>query len=281
MATIDEVLSRLSKTPVSPVGNAFTEAQDLTRGIVQFQKNQRAQPLITNLQDLSSQFAQAPTVQQSKLNARANALRAAYINSGGSPTDLPKELWGSDPSQGFQTGTGQFNLGSADDNLSFGQKLKRAPITGMFENKPIWERQYQQGLLDISRLNAQNTQDKNYLDKMMDIQKNLTEQGNKQTENINKAIQDAHIAIDKAMVRIPNPDSKTRSTNPYIMTNMRPEMKSQMKDVFNRTFNRLRTNGITMLTPDMQKAVLQELPEGGGWDVINALNSALKTSPKQ
>lgn len=64
--------------------------------------------LITALKNIGSQFGSTPAAGQAALNTQANEARNAFIQAGGNISDIPTNLWGSDPSQGFQTGQGAF-----------------------------------------------------------------------------------------------------------------------------------------------------------------------------
>lgn len=120
--------------------NALEDAPLVAQKIIDFQKQQRAAPFIKALQNYGAQYGAAKTDadRQSASNA-ANLARSEFIKSGGSPWDLPLNLWGSDPSKGFQTGAGSYAAPYSGDNLTLGQKMKRAPFTGMFEGKPTAE----------------------------------------------------------------------------------------------------------------------------------------------
>ncbi len=126
------------------MANPFEDAMALADAIVRYQKQKRAQPYVQELQRIGSQWAGATPQAQQNLNAQNNAIRNAYLQAGGSPIDIDRSLWGSNPNQGFQTGTKQFTPGYFGDNLSYGQKAKLADITGMYERKPTWARQVQE-----------------------------------------------------------------------------------------------------------------------------------------
>lgn len=142
---LNDVLSRLASGDYGGEvkrTNAWEQAPILAQKIIDFQKTQRAAPFIQALQNYGQQYNKAQTDQE-KQNASnaANLARAEYIKSGGSPWDLPSNLWGGDPSKGFQTGSNIFTAPYAGDNLTFGQKAKRAALTGMFEGRPVPEYQ--------------------------------------------------------------------------------------------------------------------------------------------
>jgi hypothetical protein len=145
-----DVLSRL-KDPNNTYGleaprmNALTQAPEVAGNILQYQKAQRAAPIIAALQNYGKQWgaAQAPEEQQ-RINAAANLARSSYLKSGGSPMDLPENLWGSSPEQGFQTGAEEYSPSYTGDNMTLGQALKAAAATGMFRGQPTWDRQLQE-----------------------------------------------------------------------------------------------------------------------------------------
>lgn len=135
-----------AQTNPQMTGNSLNDVIDraklIAKSIVANQKQQRSQPYADTLQGLSKRYAAATTPQaQIGLNQQANQARASYIASGGSPMDLDKSLWGSNPGNGFQTGTGQFKPGYAGDNLSIGQKIAQAPIFGNYEGRPTFDKQ--------------------------------------------------------------------------------------------------------------------------------------------
>jgi len=147
---LQDVLARLND-PNSGYGNevprvnAMSQAPALAQAVVNWQKKQRALPVMQALEGYGKQYGAAQTDEErQRANAAANLARATYIKSGGSPIDLPQNLWGGDTSQGFQTGEGTFTPPYAGDNLSIGQKLKQAAMTGMFDGQPTWDRTLQE-----------------------------------------------------------------------------------------------------------------------------------------
>jgi hypothetical protein len=137
-------------------------AKSLVQALVQTQKQQRSEPYANTLKQIGEKFATSEAKMRPMLNQQANKTRADYIASGGSPIDLDQGLWGSDPSQGFQTGEGQFTPGYAGDNMSMGQKLRLAPTTGKFEGNPTFDalmstlqNKLQNRQLDMSEANSQ------------------------------------------------------------------------------------------------------------------------------
>lgn len=283
MPAMDEILKELAK-PVaeSRYGgsqfSAFEAAPLLSQALVRFQKEQRAQPTATELQDLSGEYAKTPAAQQSQLNSRANALRQNYLQSGGSAFDLPKNLWGSDPNKGFQTGLGQFVPGVPGDNLSFGQKLKLAPIAGMYEGKPTWERQYQQRALDIQNktadaniLNAKNdnalAREKLDYDKIMDVFK----LGGERQKSADKQLQDAKDNVYKAFDSLENYDEYGNKTTP-----MDPKIKSNLKAWYNNEITDLLKSPNPRETLEAAKDdILKEYGDWTGSHILNALETTL------
>lgn len=140
---LSDVLSRLGSggygQDVRRV-NALEDAPLMAQKIIDFQKQQRAAPFIKALQGYGAQYGGATTdTDRQSINNAANLARSEFVKSGGSPYDLPSNLWGGDPAKGFQTGAGSYAAPYAGDNLTLGQKMKRAPFTGMFEGKPTAE----------------------------------------------------------------------------------------------------------------------------------------------
>ncbi len=153
-------------------GNIFANAPLLAQALVQFQKQQRAEPFTQALNQYSQQWQSAGTdAERQAANQQANLARATFLQKGGSPTDLPTNLWGSDPLAGFQTGAEHYSPLYAGDNLSFGQREKtealeraresarqsaltnalnlragEASITGIdpYTGQNTWDRQYRE-----------------------------------------------------------------------------------------------------------------------------------------
>lgn len=90
-------------------GNALNIASQLAKGISQLEKDERSKPYAQILSGYSNQWAAAPEEQRQFLNEAANQVRGNFISAGGSPMDLPENLWGSDPGKGFQTGAEDFS----------------------------------------------------------------------------------------------------------------------------------------------------------------------------
>lgn len=109
-----------------PRTNAFVSAPLLAQAVANFQKQQRVAPLQKALEMHGRQYGAAQSEEeQQRANAMANLARAAFIKSGGSPLDVPQNLWGGDTSQGFQTGAAEFTPPYSGDNLTLGQRLKQ------------------------------------------------------------------------------------------------------------------------------------------------------------
>lgn len=143
---LKDVLSRLGSggygQEVSRV-NSMEQAPLLAQKIIDFQKTQRSAPFIKALQGYGAQYgAAASDAERQGASNAANLARSEFVKSGGSPWDLPSNLWGSDPNKGFQTGGESYAAPYSGDNLTFGQKAKAAALTGLFNNRPTPE--YQQ-----------------------------------------------------------------------------------------------------------------------------------------
>lgn len=67
-----------------------------------------ASALIDALKGVGARWGTAG-VDNAALNTEANALRSAFAQSGGSISEIPTNLWGSDPGRGFQTNTDTFS----------------------------------------------------------------------------------------------------------------------------------------------------------------------------
>ena len=134
MAT-EDIYERLGVGGYNPT---YQAPEDIVNRIASFQRSQRAAPFASEIQSAGQGYSQAAPDVQAQKRARANQLRQAFVAAGGRPDDLPKELWGSSPDQGFQIGDGQFHIytPSVEDNMTYAQKTQRAAITGLFENKP-------------------------------------------------------------------------------------------------------------------------------------------------
>lgn len=102
-------------------------AKQLANGILQYQQQQRAEPFVKALTGYGQQYAQAQddTARQ-QANAAANAARAAFMQQGGSPYDLPQNLWGANPQAGLQTAVSGDNMYApaySGDNLTYAQRV--------------------------------------------------------------------------------------------------------------------------------------------------------------
>lgn len=126
----------------SPRPDSFEQAKQLAQNIIQFQQEQRTAPIVKALQDIGMKWQAAKTDEErAALNAAANSTRQNFLLSGGAPMDLPTNLWGSDTAKGFQTGAEEFKPGFAGDNLSMGQRMKLAAMTGMFNGQKTFDRE--------------------------------------------------------------------------------------------------------------------------------------------
>ncbi len=154
------------------VSDIINRAKAFAKAIVDYQKEQRSAPYAGTLRDIGEMFAAADAKRKAQFNQQANKVRADYLASGGSPMDLPRELWGSDPSQGFQVGEGKFVPGYTGDNLSYGQKERLAALTGLFEGKPTFARQVEEagltGMYQGKPTFAREMAEKNYA---LDVQR--------------------------------------------------------------------------------------------------------------
>lgn len=116
---INKILSNQQSVPgtSSAYGNEvprydpLTMAPDLVKAIVAAQTEQRSKPITEALQGFGKQYYTAGTAEeQQAANNMANTARSLYLQSGRSPMDLPQNLWGSSPTQGFQTGADTFEV---------------------------------------------------------------------------------------------------------------------------------------------------------------------------
>lgn len=122
--------------------NPIEGALALAKAIPEFQKEQRVSPFMQALQNLSSKWGAAGTdTERQSLNAAANQTRQNFLQAGGSPLELDSKLWGSDPTQGFQTGGEDYTPGYAADNMTTGQREKLAALTGLFAGRPTYNKQ--------------------------------------------------------------------------------------------------------------------------------------------
>ena len=71
------------------------------------QKQERLAPVTNALSGLGEQWKSAQTDEaRQQANALANLTRSNFIAGGGSPSELPTNLWGGDTAQGFQASQG-------------------------------------------------------------------------------------------------------------------------------------------------------------------------------
>lgn len=90
-----------------PIQSTIKEARQIADMIKSQRLQARTQPAVSALSDITRQWQSAQDDEQrQRLNALASLTRANYLAGGGSPADLPKQYWGSDPTQGFQTTAG-------------------------------------------------------------------------------------------------------------------------------------------------------------------------------
>lgn len=147
------------------IADTMGQAKDLAQNISAYQMQQRTAPVIQALQQFASNYNAATTDDgRHSANTMANQVRANYLAGGGSGMDLPTNLWGADPSQGFQTAagfqspvTGYEGLGRKDtigfqrqallDALT--RRVQEAGLTGIdpATGQKTWDRQYQEASL--------------------------------------------------------------------------------------------------------------------------------------
>jgi len=174
---LQDIISQLNKRPVGdgygnevPRYNAFEQAPLLAQAITQFQKEQRVNPIAAALQNISSKWKAAQTDEErNALNAAANITRENFLQSGGSPMELSSSQWGADPTRGFQTGAEEFRPGYAGDNLSMGQRMNLASLTGMLNGQPTFQRQAQEATL-TGMYDSEKTWPRQYQEQNMALQ---------------------------------------------------------------------------------------------------------------
>lgn len=147
------------------IADTMGQAKDLAQSISEYQMQQRTAPVIQALQQFANNYNAATTDEgRHSANTMANQVRANYLAGGGSPMDLPSNLWGSAPASGFQTTggfqapvTGYEGLGRKDtialkrqallDALT--QRVQEAGLTGIDPDtgQKTWQRQYQENSL--------------------------------------------------------------------------------------------------------------------------------------
>ena len=157
--------------------DVLQKAQQAADTIKGSRNQQRLTPFIGALQQQGQRYGAATNDQERQsANAMANTIRETFLSSGGVPGEMPENLWGGSPTQGFQVGADQFSAPVTGlEGLSFGQRreqmanqqaLKRqafldaldqrkleAGLTGVdpFTGQNTWDRQYQEGQLGLSR----------------------------------------------------------------------------------------------------------------------------------
>ena len=144
------------------IADTMGQAKDLAQSISEYQMQQRTAPVIQALQQFANNYNAATTDEgRHSANTMANQVRANYLAGGGSPMDLPSNLWGSAPASGFQTTggfqapvTGYEGLGRKDaiaiqrqallDALT--RRVQEAGLTGIdpATGEKTWDRQYQE-----------------------------------------------------------------------------------------------------------------------------------------
>jgi len=142
--------------------DTMSQAQRLAQAISTYQTAQRTKPVIEAIQRYGQQYSTAQDdAGRQAANAMANAIRANYLQGGGSPADLPSQYWGSNPTQGFQTSegfqapiTGYEGLGRKEamearrqalmDTLT--KRVQEAELSGIdpLTGQKTWGRQYQE-----------------------------------------------------------------------------------------------------------------------------------------
>ncbi len=248
------------------MANPIEDAFALASAIVKYQKQQRAQPYVSELQRVGSQWAGADPQQRERLNAQNNAIRNAYLQSGGSVIDIPEALRGSNPAQGFQIGQKQFVPGYFGDNLSRGQKIKDAGLTGMYENRPTMDYQDKMVQNQYKQANLGIQQEKLALSKSNVRTSTTNKTNDKYSSNINKA----NNYFDKL--------STTNVIDKYghtVQKGVGLKTKAALKNQFKQALNEY------LADPDPygsfqneKQAIYNKYPDTGGY-LVNALENAL------
>ncbi|PKM82567.1 MAG: hypothetical protein CVU89_03440 [Firmicutes bacterium HGW-Firmicutes-14] len=142
--SIDEILNRISSGYYGP---RYKTAAERVKDIAATQNEQRTSPLKQSLELVGKDYMAVNPEEQRAKNEKANMLRKKWLEeSGGDPSGLSRDLWGANPDKGFQVGPDEFVLPGVnpDYGLTLGQKRANAPLTGMFEGKPTFERTIQE-----------------------------------------------------------------------------------------------------------------------------------------
>lgn len=278
------------------MANPIEDGIALFDAIVRYQKQKKSQPFVTELQRVGSQWSGANPTQRQNLNTQANAIRNAYLQAGGSPIDIDRAYWGSDSNAGFQTGQKQFTPGYFGDNLSRGQKMRDAGLTGMYERKPTWNREVetagltglfqgrptmQKQIFDFQRENTladNQRQLQNMLDESARGWAGLGLQTQKLQQsmfNLPKIKKDAYSYFDKLPT---NP--KYNSYNNQIAPGVGLKTKAAMKNQFSTWLDGYlqQPDPYAAFQQDKNK-ILADMPDSGP-HLVNALENALSQAGK-
>lgn len=160
----EQIFSRLMEEKPD-INSQLDQAKQLAQTISAYQKEQRTAPVIKALQEQSSLYnSTTDEAKRAAANAMNNRIRSNYLEGGGSPSELPSNLWGSDPTSGFQTMGGydapitgyeglkrkdiiDWKRQAAMDALT--KRVQESNITGIdpATNNKTWDRQYQEAAL--------------------------------------------------------------------------------------------------------------------------------------
>lgn len=279
MAT-EDIYTKLGVGGYNPT---YQAPEDIINRIASFQRNQRAAPFASEIQSAGQGYSQAAPDVQAQKRARANQLRQAFVAAGGRPDDLPRELWGSSPDQGFQIGDGQFHsyTPNIEDNMTYAQKTQRAGVTGLFEGKPTYDRQvkdadltgmykgketpaYQLIKAQIDQKNDSGTSDmaewifkQNYQDQAAAVE-NAAKSKSAALESAYKYIEGMEPVIDK-------------STNTVIKPGWSTNTKAQMKQIVSAMLEGMIANGQS--ANDVAAKIRIKYPKTAD-DIISALYNA-------
>jgi len=113
-----------------PRYNASDLASQLVQRVMASQSEARTKPAIEALSRLGGQYGQATDeAGRQSANALANASRAAYMQSGGSPMELPQQYWGNSPGSGFQTSAEKYDTPYTGlEGMTTGQREKQTAL---------------------------------------------------------------------------------------------------------------------------------------------------------
>jgi len=152
MPGFDEFFNQIMQRQSTPQPSMFDQARQLAEGVLQHQKSQRAAPFIQAIQGYGDQYAQAPDDNaRQQANMAANAARAAFLESGGSPFDISRNLWGSSPAAGFQTGGEEFKPAYTGDNLTYGQREKLSEMKRKAMESVLKQREFEEADLPMKQ----------------------------------------------------------------------------------------------------------------------------------